>query len=121
MYKQRFKKISIIAICLIGALYVAWNGRNLILGPRIKVLFPNNGESFDTHLISVSGKAMNASFLSLNDKEIYVDDIGYFSENMALLPGLNTIKIGSKDRFGETDEKILHVYFKGENLNYNDL
>lgn len=121
MYNSKNKKITIIALLLLGLSYVAWNGRSILLGPRIDIMFPKNGETFETRLIDITGKAMNASFLSLNDKEIYVDNSGYFREKMALLPGLNTIKIGSKDRFGETEEKILHVYFKGQNLDYNNL
>lgn len=121
MYKARIKKTLITVFSILGLLYVAWNGRNVILGPRIEILFPENGEAFEEHLINVNGKAANASFLTLNDKQIYVDNTGYFSEHIALLPGINTIKIGSKDRFGETKEKILHVYFKGEVVKYNDL
>jgi hypothetical protein len=121
MHNGKIKKVLVCALSIAGALYIGWNGRNVLLGPRIDVLFPKNGETFETHLIDITGKAKNASFLSLNDKEIYVDKSGYFQEEMALLPGMNVIKIGSRDRFGETEEKILHIYFKGEDLDYNNL
>jgi hypothetical protein len=121
MYNGRIKKTLIIIFSILGILYVAWNGRSVILGPKIEVIFPQNGETFEEPLVSINGKASNTSFLTLNDKEIYVDNTGFFSERVALLPGINTIKIGSKDRFGETKEKILHVYFKGEPVDYNNL
>jgi hypothetical protein len=121
MHNGKIKKALIATFSILGILYIAWNGRNVLLGPRIEVLFPQNGETLEEPLLSINGKAANASFLTLNDKQIFVDNAGYFSERIALLPGINTIKIGSKDRFGETEEKILHVYFKGEAVQYNDL
>lgn len=63
-------------------------------------------------LVKVLGKAKNATYISLNGREIFIDKDGNFSENMALLPGLSIITLSAEDKFGHTDEKKLEVMYQ---------
>lgn len=99
-------KIGITVFVIILA-YAVWNGRNLILGPSLKVLSPFPGEEISGNPVTVRGLAKNVSFISLNNKQIFVDKSGHFSEEVLLLPGINIIHINGKDRFGK--EKVLSL------------
>lgn len=92
--------------------YGVWNSRSMVAGPKIDIFYPGNGASVQDQLIKISGQVANAAFLSLNGREIFVDDLGYFSEFIALSPGYNIVKISSQDRFGDIEEKLLHLYLK---------
>lgn len=63
-------------------------------------------------LVSVSGKAPHATFISLNGREIFIDKDGSFSEQVALLPGLSVLTLNAEDKFGNTKEKKLEVMYQ---------
>ena len=58
------------------------------------------------------GKAKNATYISLNGREIFIDKDGNFTENIALLPGLSVITLSAEDKFGHVDEKKLEVMYQ---------
>jgi hypothetical protein len=63
-------------------------------------------------LVKVLGKAKNATYISLNGREIFIDKDGNFTENIALLPGLSVITLSAEDKFGHVDEKKLEVMYQ---------
>ncbi len=98
-------KNKVIAIvCAILVLYVVFQARNLILGPRIAFIAPLDGETLSGPVIEVRGTATNVSFITLNDKQIFVNDNGEFKERLLPSPGLVILTLKAKDRFGR--EKI---------------
>lgn len=99
------RKIGL-AISAVIIAYALWNGRNLILGPSIKVIATN----FPANPVTIKGLAKNVSFISLDDRQIFADKDGSFSEDVLLLPGYNIIKIEGEDRFGKKTEFILKLY-----------
>lgn len=101
------KKIYIIIFSII-AIYAIWNGRNLLLGPNIKIDYPINGAKVDQNPIIVEGTAKNVSFISINGREIYIDKDGKFKEEVVLTPGENSLEVFAKDRFNK--EKIERIY-----------
>ena len=112
----RAKKIftlSIVAVflALLGG-YAYFQSLNFLAGPTISIDTPKNGETFSNALVSVAGIAKNISFISLNDRPIFVDASGNFSEKTILMDGYNVIKLSAKDRFGKTVEKRLEVVLK---------
>lgn len=103
------KKITITIILLIIS-YGLWNGRNLILGPRIHINSPKNNESFDKNIVTIEGKAQNVAFLSLNGNQIYIDKDNNFSEKILLVPGYSTLEIRGRDKFGKEKVEVLKLY-----------
>lgn len=63
-------------------------------------------------LIQIKGNAKNATYLSLNGREIFIDKDGTFSEPMALLPGLSVVTIDAQDKFGNGSEKKFEVMYQ---------
>jgi hypothetical protein len=63
-------------------------------------------------LIEIKGNAKNATYLSLNGREIFINKEGEFSEKVALLPGLSVVTIDAQDKFGKSAEKKFEVMYE---------
>lgn len=67
----------------------------------------------DTSLATITGKAPNATYISLNGREIFVDKNGNFSEMISVLPGFSVVTLNAKDKFGKTAEKKFEMVYEG--------
>lgn len=65
-----------------------------------------------TPLATITGKAQNANYISLNGREIFIDKDGKFSEKVALIPGFSIITIDATDKFGKEKEKTFQLVYK---------
>lgn len=63
-------------------------------------------------LITIKGNAKNATYLSLNGREIFIDKDGSFSEQVSLLSGLSVVTIDAQDKFGKVSEKKFQVMYQ---------
>ena len=104
------KKVLVVLFIII-AFYSIWNGRNLLIGPRINIDSPAQGENILTNPIAIEGTAKNISFISMNGRQIFVDEKGKFKEEIWLLPGENIVEIFGKDRFNKEVRKRLYLNF----------
>lgn len=103
------KRIISIAFFTLIALYALFQGRFLILGPRIILNTPIEESMVDAGAIVASGVVKNVSSLTLNDRLIYTDTEGRFEEKLVVSRGINIIKLVGKDRFGRETEKLVRV------------
>jgi len=106
----KFLIISIILLCVFG--YTAYEIQKIVFGPKIEVISPINGSLISNPLAEVSGIAKNIKDISLNDKKIFIDEEGNFTEKLLLSYGYNTITIKASDKFGRNTEKIIEVIYK---------
>jgi hypothetical protein len=63
-------------------------------------------------VLKVTGNAKNAIKLSLNGREILIDQAGNFNETIALLKGYNIVHIKAIDQFKYSDEKNYKIIYK---------
>lgn len=63
-------------------------------------------------LIQIKGNAKNATYLSLNGREIFIDKDGSFTEQVSLLSGLSVVTIDAQDKFGKVSEKKFEVMYQ---------
>ncbi len=114
--KHNTKKIvtlsSLSVFFLIIVAYALFVSRNLIFGVDIKNVSIENGTTTTESVLKVTGNAKHAIKLTLNGREISIDQQGNFDETIALLLGYNTIEIWAKDKFGLTDIKNYQVIHK---------
>ena len=101
----------IIVIVTAIAGYSYFETRTLIKGPQVSINTPRDGETLKDPLVDITGTAGNISYLSLNDRQIYVDDKGNFNEQLLLSPGYNVWTLQAKDKFGRTVSKKLELIF----------
>jgi hypothetical protein len=103
-----FAVVVLLAISGYGYLKV----RDLLLGPTIVVSEPDNGQTFASGTIHIKGTSRNISSLSLDDRQIFTNEKGDFSEIMVLSPGYNIISLKGEDKFGKKTERTLRLVLK---------
>ena len=108
--RKRFFTLAFIAVIflLVGG-YAFFRTKDLLAGPKITIISPENGASLTVSATLIRGTAKNISSLSLDDRPIYVDDKGNFSEIMALSPGYNILSLKAEDKFGKKKEVALEL------------
>lgn len=106
------KTILLVAFFLLLISYSLFQARFIILGPYINIQSPQDGASLDTDLINVVGRAENISFISLNDRPIFIDKNGDWNEKLIAPQGLSIITVRAKDRFGRSTEKQVEIFVK---------
>ncbi len=97
-----------LSILIVG--YVLFQSKNLISGPQISVTEPKDGATLSYNLVTVKGNAQNIAYIHLNDRLIFIDEAGQFSEKLIAPPGYSIIKIEAQDKFGKSIEQFIHVY-----------
>ncbi|MDO8510516.1 MAG: hypothetical protein Q7S15_02740 [bacterium] len=108
-----FLKVSVASfLILFVAGYSFYQARKLIAGPRIAIESPSNGAMLGSSIVEIVGKAENISFISMNDRPIYVDEQGIFKEKLLLAYGYNIIKVAARDKFGRNTVETLEVVYK---------
>jgi hypothetical protein len=112
-YAKKIVKISGVAVFfLLIIIYAFFRSKDLIFGVKIINVDIVNGATVTSPTMEVTGTARNAISLSLDGREISVDQQGNFDETIALLPGYNIISIRAQDKFGHTDEKNYQLIYK---------
>jgi hypothetical protein len=110
IYYLKFYSLTLLGILLVG--YSAFQAQKIIRGPVITVISPLNGETYITPLIEIKGVTKNVSSITLNDRTLYIDRAGNFSDGLLLIPGYNIIKLEAKDKFGAETEKKIEIIYK---------
>jgi Glucodextranase, domain B len=116
MQRDIIKKWAIIFFLFFFVIYGLYESYKIILGPKIYIDTPKNGQIFEKSLVEVKGSARNIAFMRLNDKPIFIDKEGRFNEKLILLPGYNIMTLHAEDRFKRIVEKRMHFYLRSDLL-----
>ena len=110
-----FKLTIIVLVVVLVLVYAFFNTRLLIAGPKVEVFDLNNGQIIESDLVEVNGKAENISFISLNGRQIFLDQENLFKEKVLLSNQITTISLYAKDKFDREIKKEI-VLIKKEGL-----
>jgi hypothetical protein len=110
--KKILKILGFSIFFILIIVYAIWGSKDLIWGVKIKNVNLVDGAKVTENIIRLTGNAKNAINLTLNGREISVDQSGNFNETIALLAGYNIINIKAKDKFGYVDEKNYKLIYK---------
>ena|SRR3989344_8095758 len=99
--KKILKIVTLVSLFAFIAVYAFFNTKDLLFGVKIR----NVNIVGETNIRKISGNAKNAKILTLNGREISIDQSGNFEETLALLSGYNIITLSAEDKFGLRDEK----------------
>ena len=103
---KKILKISLTSLLFIFIIiYAFFISKDLLFGVKIKNVNITDGAKVTESVMEVKGKAKNAVNLTINGREISIDQQGNFNETIVLLPGYNVIDIKARDKFGNNDEK----------------
>ncbi len=110
--------IAIAAVTL--GVYAYFQFREYLRGPVLTIEEPLDGTLSTTSIVMLRGNARNASFITLNGRQIFTDERGRFNESLLLQDGYSIMTFEAKDRFGHRVEKRLElVYNQRQNQNGN--
>ncbi len=99
--KEIFTGLGLILICLaVFGIYAFFKAENFMLGPKITLENPKDGQVFTSPDIKIGGQASNISLFYLNGRQIFTDKEGKFEENLLLAKGYNIIELKAEDKFG---------------------
>ncbi|MBI5817130.1 MAG: hypothetical protein HZB09_01755 [Candidatus Yonathbacteria bacterium] len=113
--KRFIKILPIVIMILVVVGYAYLKTKDYIAGPQITITSPGDGSSVSNSLIEIVGVAKNISFISLNDRPIFIDEKGNFKEKLLLYPGYNIMSIKAGDRYKRTVEKNLEIILLEQN------
>jgi hypothetical protein len=114
MYSTRQRAILrtgggiILVLLIIG--YAAFQARGVALGPSIILDSDPNGSQTAEAVIGITGKILRANAISLNDRPIFVDLEGRFSERLALMEGYNILVIKARGADGKEEVRTIEVF-----------
>ena len=110
---KKILKIGIVSVFfLIIVVFVFFNSKDLIFGVKIKNVNLQNNLKVSDSIFEITGNAKNAVKLTLDGREISVDQKGNFDETIAFLSGYNLVEITAQDKFGHVDEKNYKVIYQ---------
>ncbi len=93
------------------AAYALYQSRGIMGGPSLVLTRPADGITATTSLIHISGNAQRASSVTINDRSIFMDLTGNFSEELFLQKGYNSIVVTAQNPQGESMTEVRHVLF----------
>lgn len=71
-----------------------------------------DGAVFETAVVALSGTAIHTTHLSVNGREIPVDEESRFSDELVLSPGYNIITISGSDKFKQQKSLVYRVLYR---------
>ena len=106
--KSRHLFFFILFLLFIG--YALFQARTLIAGPVVSIENPKDGQTINASIMVIVGTARNAAWLTLNDRQIFTDEEGNWSEKLILSKGVSIMTIRARDRFGRETEESIRVF-----------
>ncbi len=92
------------AVAMLGA-YIIFQARFMIQGPQLALdIEPNRVQN--ERIISLSGTASNITKITLNGRQIFTNEDGYFKEALVLENGYTIATIAAFDRYGREAQLV---------------
>src|SRR3989344_5126509 len=102
--------LTIVAIAILG--YAYHRTGDLIRGPRVTIVAPENGAVLTEPLLRIAGRVDNAAALSINGRAVFTNERGEFDDEILVSRGYNVFEISAGDRFGRTAMEKIEVVRK---------
>ena len=101
-----FVRTGLIGIALVGLCgYILFQARFLIAGPQI-ILTDEPTRIQNERIVYLSGMARNITKITLNGRQIFTDERGYFREALVLENGYTIATIAAVDRYGREKREV---------------
>ncbi|OGD66997.1 hypothetical protein A2442_02585 [Candidatus Campbellbacteria bacterium RIFOXYC2_FULL_35_25] len=110
---NKLLKYGIVAAVVIVVLsYAFYQTRNIIKGGVITIDYPTSGMTLKESLVEIRGTIKNASYITMNGRQIFVDEEGNFKEKLLLSEGYNITEIEIQDRFERIKKEVLELIYE---------
>jgi len=105
-FKTILKALGIMVLLALITAYVLFQARFLITGPQITLTNEPSSAHQNERVITLEGNTHNITHLWLNDRPIFTDENGNFSEALILENGYTITTLRAKDRYGRETEVV---------------
>lgn len=109
-FRGIIRSVLVLLAILLVVTYVAFQARFLLHGPTI-VLIDVPASVQNEQIIHLKGTAANISKITLNGKQIFTDNSGYFDEALVLENGYTIATIQAVDRYGRKTSVVEHFVY----------
>ncbi len=110
--KTVLQGIPIVLTVLIILGYSYFRTQDYLNGPQVTILTPKNGETVHNPLLTIQGQTKNIADITLNDRKIFTDKEGLFTEEILLYSGYNIISIKATDKFNKEIKKRIEIVYQ---------
>lgn len=116
LYLQRrltskiIKTGGITLLVIVITAYAIWRSLNYARGPEIIITSPIDGSGIISSTTIITGKVERAVNVSLNNKDINIDEEGNFKETLIIFKGNNILTFKATDQFERSVEEQLVLY-----------
>lgn len=94
------------------ALYALYQSNTFLSGPELVVSSPTHGELITSKTLAIRGTGSQIARLFLNDRQIFLNEEGRFSEELIALPGYTIISLRAEDKFGRISKEKLEIVYE---------
>lgn len=95
---------------LLFIIYLIFESYRFISGPKITIISPKNGSTVDTPDIQFDSIIKNATFITIDNRQVFTDNSGVFKDKLLLSPGYNIIVVEAEDKFRNKVTEKLELY-----------
>lgn len=99
--------LTLFSLTVVG--YGIYKALPIILGPKIVLDSPKDGEIVEDTSVSVRGSVTRTNSLYINEIPTAFSESGYFETRLPIYQGSNILIVKSVDRFGRTTSKTITV------------
>lgn len=101
-----------IASAAMFAFYLIWQVKGVLEPPQLALYSPQEGVVYDKPQATITGSTEKETKLTVNGREIIVNEQGKFETKVDLSTGLNTITIEAIKKHGKTTTIVRHLVVK---------
>jgi len=100
LFPKLLKNIFLVLVVFLIVSYLSWQIWSLLKPPQLVILYPEDNFVIYSREVKILGKVDSGIWVGLNNKELAVDDEGWFKVDLNLKMGLNVIKVEAKKSYG---------------------
>jgi hypothetical protein len=100
-----------IIIAVIIGIYTYSRSIDYFTGPSIVLTCPRSGATTTDPYVEIRGHAERIAKLRLNQRPIFTDDDGVFTESLLLMPGYNILTLEADDIFGRNIKENIELVY----------
>ncbi|MEI6352456.1 MAG: hypothetical protein WCO35_00775 [Candidatus Nomurabacteria bacterium] len=108
-FLERTQLWGFISLSLIIVIYFITRIFNFAYGPIISIKSPKPGEIIKAETFFVEGNAKNVKNISINGKDITINQDGDFKEEVIAKAPYTLVIIEAVDKYNKTKEEVLEV------------
>jgi hypothetical protein len=111
--RKKIETYFIVLLITLSLGYGAFRAYPLIVGPRITIYNPHDGDVVSTGTFELSGQAMRSKEVTINGRPIPIGTDGNFAEILTAQAPYSILVITATDFYGKTVTETVRVVPKG--------